>query len=410
MRSEEKPADFTLNIGEISLDIGRNHVIKTLAYNGRVPAPLLRMKEGRPVAVDVFNGTRDPEVIHWHGFQLPAEVDGSREEGTPIVQARDRRRYIFTPGPSGTRWYHTHAMAGTNLNRGLYTGQFGLAIVEPRENPGRYDLEIPIVLHEWQPYFSSENEMDVDYRSGSINGKMLGAGEPLRVRTGQRALFRVLNASATMPHRLALAGHHFLVIALDGNRVASPRSVPLLELAPGERVDAIVEMKNPGAWILGEQNAKRRAAGMGIVVEYANARGPAQWIEPAHRVWDYAAFGAAAQAVEPEITVPLVFEKPLAGHGWLINGKSFPDTDPIRVPRGRRVRFRFDNRSTTAHPVHLHRHIFDLAAGVRKDIVTVAPRSMLDADFTADQPGPSLFHCHQQFHMDYGFMALMECS
>ncbi len=188
------------------------------------------MTEGRPVTVDVINETSDPEMVHWHGFHIPPEVDGAHEEGTPMVQGRDHRLYTFTPRPAGTRWYHTHAMAGHNLKRGAYTGQFGMVVVEPAQNPARYDLDIPVVLHEWDPYFSADNMMDVDYRLFSINGKMLGAGEPIRVRRGQRALLRVLNASATMPHRLALPNHKFQVLALDGNAVPAPLTVPVLDL------------------------------------------------------------------------------------------------------------------------------------------------------------------------------------
>ena len=236
------PADVTLVLSEIKADLGFGESVKTVAYNGQIPGPLLRFTAGKPAIVDVVNETREPEMVHWHGFHIPPEVDGAHEEGTPMVQGRDRRRFAFTPDPAGTRWYHAHAMAGHNLTKGGYSGQFGMAIIEPRENPARYDLEVPVILHEWDPFFSSEMDMDVDYRIFSVNGKMLGAGEPVRVRNGQRVLFRLLNASATMPHRLALPGHQFEVIALDGNALALPARVPVIELAPGERVDAIVEM------------------------------------------------------------------------------------------------------------------------------------------------------------------------
>ena len=100
---------------------------------------------------------------------------------------------------------------------------------------------------------------------------------------------------------------------------------------------------------------------------------------------------------------------------WVINGKSWPKTDPIRVSRGERYRLVFDNRSDEAHPVHLHRHRFELTrvagvgtSGVYKDVVVVPAKSIVEADFVADHPGKTLFHCHQQMHMDYGFMALME--
>src|SRR6185369_16669073 len=167
---------------------------------------------------------------------------GAHEEGTPHVPARGRQSYTFAVQPAGTRWYHSHNMSGRNFQKGPYTGQFGMFIVEPRDHPAPYDLEIPILLHDWQPYLAGD---DVDYKLFSINGKMLGAGEPVRVKASQRALFRIVNASATLTHRIALPPHRFRVIALDGNSIASPKEIPILEIAPGERVDAIVEMNVP---------------------------------------------------------------------------------------------------------------------------------------------------------------------
>jgi FtsP/CotA-like multicopper oxidase with cupredoxin domain len=404
------PADIILRIGEITAEIGPGHSVKTLAYNGQTPGPVLRMREGKQVSIDVLNETRTPEMVHWHGFHIPPEVDGAHEEGTPMVQGKDRRRFVFTPKPVGTRWYHTHAMAAHNLKIGTYSGQFGMVIIEPADNPAKYDLEVPILLHEWNPYFSSDMAMDVDYRLFSINGKMLGAGEPIRVKPGQRVLFRVVNASATVQHRLALPGHKFQVIALDGNTVPKPQTVPVLDLAPGERVDALVEMKTPGKWILGEENDKQRNGGAGIVVEYANSAGKARWTAPEKFVWDYSTFGNGVVPAKPEATIPLVIEPRSDGNLWAINGKSYPNTDLIRPKAGVRNRLVFDNRSDMSHPVHLHRHSMELvgAAGVFKDVIVVPAHSKLEADIVATSPGSSLFHCHQQFHMDFGFMAVMQ--
>jgi FtsP/CotA-like multicopper oxidase with cupredoxin domain len=157
---------------------------------------------------------------------------------------------------------------------------------------------------------------------------------------------------------------------------------------------------------------------MGIVVEYADQTGAPRWIPPSDR-WDYTAFGNSGGASEEAERVPLVFEKKFAGSRWVdkwtINGKEFPKTDPIRVRADRRYRLVFDNRSDEAHPVHLHRHTFELTkiegratSGVLKDVVVVNPKSQVEADLVANNPGLTLFHCHQQMHMDYGFMSLME--
>jgi len=410
-----QPSDITLRIAETTLETGPKRFVKTLSYNGQCPGPLLRMTEGREITVEAVNETRLPEMIHWHGFHIPPEVDGAHEEGTPMIQGLSRRSYTFTPQPAGTRWYHTHAMAGHNLKIGLYSGQFGMVVVEPRENPGRYDLEIPVILHEWEPFFASGHDMDVNYRFHSVNGKMLGFGEPVRVKKGQRALFRVLNASATTPHKLALAGHKFRVIALDGNAVAKPQTVPVLMVAPGERVDAIVELDNPGVWILGEIDGALRTAGAGIVVEYAGMKGPAKWLAPTASEWDYTIFGEPTEAARPEVTVPIVITPGTGGNLWAVNGKSWPDTDDIYLRPGIHNRLIFDNRGDMDHPFHLHRHTFELVrvagkpvSGVFKDVVNVPARKVVEVDVMAGSPGPSLFHCHQQFHMDFGFMALMK--
>jgi FtsP/CotA-like multicopper oxidase with cupredoxin domain len=424
-RGADKP-DFTLRIAPMSFEIAPRKMVKTIAYNGSIPGPLLRMKEGQPVTIEVFNDTGEPEIVHWHGLQIPSAVDGAMEEGTPMIAAHGSARYTFTPKPSGTRWYHTHVMAGRNLKRATYTGQFGFLYIEPRSEPGNYDQEVFLALKEWNPYMSSGGEgddsLDVAYELFSVNDRALGHGEPIQVERGQRVLLRILNASATVTRRIAVAGHKFFVVAMDGNPVAVPREVQALQLGPAERVDAIVEMNQPGVWILGATDDHDREHGMGIVIEYSGQAGEPRWVRPGDEKWDYTTFGntgkSNAQDQQTE-RVPLVFEKKFAGHHWVdkwtINGKSFPKTDAIRVKANGRYRLVFDNRSDEAHPIHLHRHSFELVkiagaatSGVYKDVVVVGAKSQTEVDLMANNPGLTLFHCHQQMHMDYGFMTLLE--
>src|SRR6266849_466197 len=138
-----------LRISPVSLDIGPGKSIKTVGYNGSVPGPILRVREGKPVTVDVYNDTDVPEVVHWHGQAIAPKVDGSVEEGTLPVPARGHRQYRFTPNPAGTRWYHTHTMAHGDLTRAGFSGQFGFAIIEPARHEGAYDQEICIAAHQW---------------------------------------------------------------------------------------------------------------------------------------------------------------------------------------------------------------------------------------------------------------------
>src|SRR5215472_9844061 len=194
-----------------------------------------------------------------------------------------------------------------DLTKGTYSGQFGMFVVDEGTDPGAYDIEAPLLLHEWEPRFTRSGPLDVEFRAGSINGKMLGYGEPIRVRTGQRALFRVLNASATLTHRLSLTGHTFRIVALDGNAVPRPAAARVIELAPGERVDAIVELNNPGVWIFGEVDNTRRSAGLGIVVEYAGQSGEPRWSAPGPFPWDYTVFASSDATTEPDERRTLVF-------------------------------------------------------------------------------------------------------
>jgi FtsP/CotA-like multicopper oxidase with cupredoxin domain len=415
------PPDFVLEIAAYTLEASPKHHIRTLAYNGQVPGPLLRMRQGQQQTIEVRNLTADPEVVHWHGLRLPSEIDGAMEEGTPMIAPGATARYIFKPDPPGFRWFHTHTFAGKNLSKGQYGGQHGFLMIEPRENAGDYDREIFLALHDWSGHFvgSDDGSMNPVYDVSTISGKMLGAGEPVRVKQGQRVLMHILNSSPTEVHWIAIAGHAFDVIALDGNPVPQTMKVPMLRLAPAERVSAIVEMNTPGVWVLGEVRKHVQAAGMGIVIEYANATGKPAWTQPNGLIWDYrqfAATGASIQSTDEATRIELTFDSKFQGHGneelWRINGKSYPNTDEPLLKTGQRYRLVLNNHSVDDHPMHLHRHTFEVRRvddspelrGLRKDVVLVGAKTTAEIEFVADNPGRTLFHCHQQDHMDRGFM------
>jgi FtsP/CotA-like multicopper oxidase with cupredoxin domain len=436
------PADYTLHIAPTALEVAPSHFVSTIAYNGTAPGPLLRLREGRPVTVDVVNDTDAAELVHWHGLFLPSEIDGAEEEGTVPIPPGARRRYRFTPRPAGTRWYHSHAMA-PDLHRGTYTGQYGFILIEAERNPGRYDQELFLALRDWEPFYTDQpvdtddqeargaqpekparldtrpNGLEVASSLFSINDKALGTGEPIRVRPGSRVLMHLLNASALENRTLALPGHEFQVLALDGNPVPSPRPTRVITLGPGERVDAIVEMNRPGVWILGSTVDPIRNAGLGIIVEYANQHREPTWVAQPGAQWDYTIFGRAlaGAAPAPDHTLEMVFAKIPSGAGrfnlWTINGKPYPHEREFVLHQGARYRLVFRNRTDDSHPVHLHRHLFELVdvngratRGLLKDTVVVPVYGRVSVDLVANQPGLSLFHCHIQQHMDFGFKAL----
>src|SRR6476620_11997204 len=452
--NESAAADYTLHIETSPVEIAPKRIISITTYNGQFPGPLLRFKEGQQVTVDVFNDTDTPEQLHWHGQKIPADIDGAAEEGTPYIPAHGQRRITFAPGPAGLRFSHTHNRAGANLSAGQYSGQVGPVYIEPKENPGRYDREVFLVLKEFEPTLSRGGDMPQDFLSPSttdkvlketgessmkaslakgmphgyevgykfftINGRMLGHGEPIRVKRGERVLFHILNGSATEIRSLALPGHTFEVVALDGNKIPRPTPVPGLWLGTAERISAIVEMNHPGVWIMGDLSDDDRYHGMGMVVEYAGEKGKPQWVTPKPFRWNYAHFSGTGAAPEPDHIFDMTFAKQNAAQDgfnlWTINEVAFPEErmQPVlRVEKGKRYRLRMHNASDDIHPIHLHRHSFELTqvagqktSGVMKDVVMVGGYQKAEVDFTADNPGLTLFHCHQQLHMDFGFMAL----
>ena len=435
-------ADYSLRIAPVTVDLDRSHILSTIGYNGTAPGPVLRMKEGKSVSVDVINDTDTPEFVHWHGMLIPAELDGTEEEGSPFVPPHGRRRFQLTPGPAGSRWYHSHAMAMDNLHKGSYTGQFGFVYVDGGSDPGQYDQELFLALRDWEPFFTSVMEdddddthngpllekptvlntdpdgLEVGSMTYSINDKALGSGDPIRVREGQRLLIHFLNASAIENRRIALAGHKMKVIALDGNPVPTPQTLDSIFVGAGERMDVVIEMNHPGIWILGSTEKMIRESGLGVVVEYAGQHRQPQWIDPPKMPWDYTIFGTStSSSPSPQQTIETIFEKIPRGSGkfnsWLVNGKPYPHEREFVLQQGVRYRLVMRNRTDDAHPMHLHRHLWELTeingkktAGVMKDTVVVPYYGRAVVDFTADQPGLSLFHCHIQQHMDYGFKAL----
>jgi FtsP/CotA-like multicopper oxidase with cupredoxin domain len=430
---EQSAPDHRIEIAPVTLDLSPRHRLKTTAYNGQVPGALLRLNENQPVTIEVANHTDRPEVVHWHGLFTSPDADGAVEEGTPPIAPGSRARYTLTPRPAGFRWYHTHTMAMNDFARAQYSGQHGFLLIEPRENPARYDREFFLALHDWAGYLlaNEDGAMNPSYAVATINGKAMGSGEPLRVRQGQRVMLHVLNSSPTEVHWIALAGHSLRVVALDGNPVPIPRAVSMLRLAPAERVSALVEMNNPGVWMFGEVRSHVRALGMAVSVEYEDQSGAPRWEQPSELIWSYERFAAqfAGPSSETPILVPLVFESRFRGHGamesWTINGNSYPDAKVAALIRGGRYRLQFINKSMDDHPVHLHRHSFELRSlglpltvapnaaagdirGIMKDVVLVDAQTRAEVEFTADNPGASLFHCHQQNHMDLGFMMLLD--
>ncbi|MHB1778094.1 MAG: multicopper oxidase family protein [Acidimicrobiales bacterium] len=433
-------------------------VVPMRTYGGIVPGKILRYHEGQRAVVRVVNRSGEAQTVHWHGLIVPDTVDGTPELGTPPIRPGETQDYEFIVRPSGSRWYHSH------MGEGLFSGMYGPLIVEDKDEPARYDREIILMLGAFAHRIPNASSMtdrrppgsagltkpvmsmsgmgmsgmqgmsgsgamdsmsgsnmgmrDATYAAYGVNGKALSAGDPIRVKRGERIRFRIYNASPTKTFRIALPGHSFDVTHLDGYAVPRPRSTDALELGVAERIDATVTMGSPGVWILGSTVAEERNAGLGIVIAYDGSQGPASWRDDAHDAFRYTDFGRSGAPLPPVARTDLVLRKsPISPDAWSINGKIYPHTAPIDVVEGREYRIRFSNMSMMEHPMHLHGHGFELIAvdgaatsGIIKDTVTVKPMGgTVDVLLRADNPfgGRFLLHCHNEQHMSGGMATVV---
>jgi FtsP/CotA-like multicopper oxidase with cupredoxin domain len=261
------------------------------------------------------------------------------------------------------------------------------------------------------------------YDTMTINGEAYPATEPLRVRKGERVRLRLINASADHTHVVRLAGHRLQVTHTDGNPLDQPIAVDAVPIAPGERYDVVVAADRPGAWVLTCLAPGHRAAGEQVLLVYEGHEG-AKVQAPGEGVtgldfWQYG-LGRGRDVLPPSSGRERVYDLALSGgmmgsDVWTINGKQYPQTDPLRLRRGDLARVRFVNHSMEAHPMHLHGQSFKVLAvnGVRyarplvKDSVDVEPHmGAVVLEFTAHNAGDWFFHCHKPMHMDGGMIML----
>ncbi|MGH6691244.1 MAG: multicopper oxidase family protein, partial [Gammaproteobacteria bacterium] len=262
----------------------------------------------------------------------------------------------------------------------------------------------------------------------TINGKAYPATEPLRVKRGERVRLRVVNASAEHTHVLRIAGHRLRVTHADGNPLQAPVAVDALPVAPAERYDAVVTADRPGAWFLHCTQPGHVEAGERMLVVYED-HGPAKppAIEPGIEgltLWDYGR-GRGRPVLpggvrgDPRTVVMTLSGGMMGSDLWTINGKRYPETEPVSCKKGERLRVLLRNMSMEAHPMHLHGQSFRLlsANGTRypeplvKDVVDVeAHMGSALIELVAHNPGDWFFHCHKPMHMMGGMIALVKVA
>ncbi|HEX7938888.1 MAG TPA: multicopper oxidase domain-containing protein [Gemmatimonadaceae bacterium] len=225
-----KVYDITCKVVQWEVEPGRMATAWT--YNGVVPGPQIRVREGDRVRMIVKNELPESTAVHFHGLELPNDQDGVPFITQPPIKPGATYTYEFTVPNAGSHMYHSHHNAAMQVGMGL----LGAFIVEPREK-------------------TSYDNVDVDYvmvlNDGShgytFNGKSFPATEPVVAKRGQKVRIRYMN-EGMMIHPMHLHGMHMTVIAKDGWMLPAPWKCDTLNIAPGERYDVIINCTNPGTW------------------------------------------------------------------------------------------------------------------------------------------------------------------
>jgi len=275
--------EFELTAEEIDWEIMPGTTVRAWAYNGQMPGPEIRVREGELVRITLRNDLPVGTTIHWHGVNLPPEMDGPVGLNQAAVEPGEEFVYEFVATPAGTRWYHSHADPTAQIALGLY----GSLIVEPREPKRTYDRDYTYILNEWDLELTPDvatgkaprGVRDQILRGGELgtdlflmNGHAHESISPIRLAEGERVLIRLINAG-NLPHAIHTHGHSFKIVATDGNDV--PEGMALLKdtvlIGPGERYDLELDGKNPGVWMFHCHMENHAANGMMSLIQYDGA-------------------------------------------------------------------------------------------------------------------------------------------
>ena len=446
----------TLRAAPAAVDLGGT-TVQTWAFDGTVPGQEIRARVGDELRVALTNDLPEPTSIHWHGLALRNDMDGVPDLTQESVAPGDTFEYSFVLPHPGSYFFHPHV--GVQLDRGL---QAPLIIEDPAE-PGDWDEEVFLVLDDWTDGLGTAPEAllaqfrregmamggmdmgdmdmgdmddmdvggdmavdpanplgddtgDVAYPAHLINGRLPAAPFTVTSAPGRRIRFRMVNSGGDTAYRFAIGGHRLTVTHSDGFPVR-PVEVDTLIIGMGERYDVVVRAGDGAFPIVAAPEGKDDPAGF-AVLRTASGGSPPPGTRPAElggRLLSYADLFPTEEvtlpARRPDRTVELLLEMADGGRRWLINGKAFPDHDPLDIRAGERVRLVMSNQSMMFHPMHLHGHTFAVAdragRGLRKDTINVLPGQELSVDFDADNPGQWLVHCHNVYHGELGMMTVV---
>ena len=424
---------------EVPIVGGTYPATQVWSYNGSIPGPEVRVRQGDRLKVTVENRLNEDTTVHWHGVRLPNAMDGVPHLTQAPIRPSETFTYEFEVPDAGTYWYHPHERSFEQVGRGLA----GALVVEER-NPIHVDREVTWVLADWRLRkdasiggdFGSLHDISHAGRIGNtvtVNGLVR---ENFFVRTGERVRLRLINAASARIFALDFKGHAPQVVATDGQPVAphAPEADRVV-LGPGMRADLVVDMLGgPGQRYHVEDGFYRGREYRLLDLAYTS--------EPPLRERPLDAPLALPPNPLPEPDVASATRHEIVLGGGMMGGMSSAVVDGRRL--GMREMMRqglawsmndiaaaghihepmaivargtshvLDIRNETAwwHPMHLHGHVFRVISRDGRptnrrewqDTALLAPRERVEVAFLADNPGDWMFHCHVLEHQAGGMM------
>lgn len=396
------------------------------SFDAAFPGRLLRARQGERLTIDVENALPQPTAVHWHGLRLDNAMDGVPGMTQAPIATGSTFAYDFALPDAGTYWYHSHAQAMEQVERGLY----GPLIID-ETNPPEVDQDLVLVLddirlNEDGTLGEFDNFHDLSH-AGRIGNLWLANGQidpAYPVTRGERLRLRLINAANARIFTLALSGLDGWIVALDGMPLAAPEALPEeVTLAPAQRMDLIVDVttgedeaflvtfERDGGYAIahfpvsGPARARRDAPAAlrpnpDFPIDLQNARTATLLVEGG------AMGGMRAARVDGVELDP----RSLAQRGlfWALNGTAGrPETPLIDLALGESVRIGMANDTAFPHAMHLHGMHFaevlpDGALGPLRDTILLNPQETREIAFQAHNPGDWLFHCHMLAHHQAG--------
>ena len=414
------------------------------SYNGAVPGPEIRLRQGEHVQITVENRLAEETTVHWHGLRVPNAMDGVPHLTQRPIAPGETFVYAFGVPDAGTYWYHPHQRSFEQVGRGLY----GPLIVEERE-PIQVDRELTWVLDDWRLLPDAQISDDFGgFMDASHNGRVGNTvtvngriPQTFAVRTGERLRLRLINAANARIFGLELEDHRPTVIALDGQPVephepAGGRVV----LGPAMRADLVLDMSgDPGQRFAVADMFYRDLEYRLLDLVYEDA--PPLRAHPL----DASLRLAANTMPEPDLAAAERHEVTFGGGmmggmmmammdgrradmrammhrgmAWAINGvvASGHVMEPfLTLQRGVSCVLAMHNDTAWHHPMHLHGHAFRVIGRDGRptrqewqDTVLMGPREWVEIAFVADNPGDWMFHCHILEHQAAGMMGVIRVA